>query len=178
MLRLNKLDTSSDSEIAFLKKIYTESFPTSERRSFNYMLELYNNESNIFTILMVFKNEIPIGFFTYWSFNEYIFAEHFAIITEIRNGGVGKKVMELFLKAQTKPIILEVELPSTILSERRIGFYQRLGFKLWNDIPYQQPPYRENENPIPMKLMTKGEIDLNKNIKTIKEDIYSIVYGW
>ena len=140
------------------------------------MFELHQNDSP-FTIGVAIKDDLYVGFLTYWDLGAFIFAEHFAISPEFRNGGYGGKVMNLFVKEMSKPIILEVELPTTILSERRIGFYQRLNFRLWDDIAYQQPSYHEGENPIPMKLMTYGDFDLNKNLQEVRDKIYSIVYN-
>ncbi len=76
-----------------------------------------------------------------------------------------------------RPIILEVELPTTILSERRVGFYQRLGFRLWENVQYQQPAYHNDGNAIPMKLMSYGDIDIERNLVDIRSKIYSIVYN-
>ena len=140
------------------------------------MLELHKNDSP-FTIDIITADEQKVGFLTYWDLGEFIFAEHFAISPEFRNGGYGGKVMNRFMNDSSKPIVLEVELPTTILSERRIGFYQRLGFKLWENIQYHQPSYSEEGNVIPMKLMSYRDINVEKDIIRIKECIYTIVYN-
>lgn len=173
---LKKLNISDKKDISFVEKLYIESFPPSERRSVVAMLALFG-ERKKFAIDIVIKNDRHVGFLTYWDLGEFIFAEHFAIAPEARNGGIGAKVMELFIKEAGKPIVLEVELPTTILSERRIGFYQRLGFKYREDVPYQQPPYLESGKPIPMKLMTIGNIDLSHSFSEIKNIIYNEVYN-
>lgn len=175
-MHLKKLNISDKKDISFVENLYIESFPPSERRSVVAMLALFE-ERKKFAIDIVIKNEQHVGFLTYWDLGEFIFAEHFAIAPEARNGGIGAKVMELFIKEAGKPIVLEVELPTTILSERRVGFYQRLGFKYWEDIPYQQPPYIKDGNPIPMKLMTIGNLDLNQSFAEVKDRIYSEVYN-
>lgn len=175
-MQLRKLNISDATEISFIKNLYLESFPLSERRDTKLMFDLYKRDT-IFTISIIEENSQYVGFLTYWSFNDFIFAEHFAISPDFRNGGFGGKVMKLFIKSVQQPIVLEVELPSTILSERRIGFYQRLGFRLWEDIPYQQPPYLVDGKPVPMKLMTYGDLDLNKNLQEVRDSIYSAVYS-
>lgn len=176
MLTLEKLDINNKIELSFIEKVYTESFPHSERRPFETMIKLYKDNPR-FIVQIVKKAETSIGFLTFWEMNGFIFAEHFAIVSKARNEGIGGKIMQLFINQQTGPIILEVELPATILSERRIGFYQRLGFRLWENIPYQQPPYHEGENPIPMYLMSYGEIEIDKSFSDIKELLYSEVYN-
>lgn len=173
---LRNLNTQNNIEVSFIESLYIKSFPLSERRPVDMMLELYSKNPR-FEIGIVIKDENPVGFLTYWNLSKFIFAEHFAISPEFRNEGYGQKTMELFIKEIARPIVLEVELPTTILSERRIGFYQRLGFRLWENIQYLQPAYHTNGNAIPMKLMSYGDIDLAQNITEIRNLIYSEVYN-
>jgi len=176
-MEIRNLDLESSHEVSFVENLYIESFPLSERRPVSTMLDLYKEEDSPFIIAVTIEDGQLVGFLTYWDLDTFIFAEHFAISPEFRNGGYGRKVMELFKAGVDKPIILEVELPSTILSERRIGFYQRLGFRLWENIQYQQPAYYDETGTVPMKLMSFGNIDVEKDLREIKEAIYSIVYN-
>ena len=169
-MEIKRLDLTNDQEIAFVKDLYVESFPASERRSIEAMFDLYQN-SDPFIITVAIENNELVGFFTYWDFTSFIFAEHFAISPQFRNGGFGRKVMDSFIEKTHLPIILEVELPTTILSERRIGF------RLWEDIQYHQPAYSERWGAIPMKLMTFGDINLEKDLTEIRSKIYSVVYN-
>lgn len=174
-MEIRNLDLSNHHEVSFVEDLYIESFPLSERRPVETMFELYKDNTP-FVISVAIEDGTLVGFLTYWDLGEFIFAEHFAISPEFRNGGYGRKVMELFMDVP-KPIILEVELPTTILSERRIGFYQRLGYKLWDNIQYQQPAYYKDTNAIPMKLMTYGDMDVERDLIDIRSKIYSIVYN-
>lgn len=175
-MEIRELNLSDSHEITFIENLYIESFPLSERRPVKTMLDLYKNNPS-FIIRLAIEDEQLVGFLTYWDLEEFIFAEHFAISPEFRNEGYGRMVMDLFIKETTAPIVLEVELPATILSERRIGFYQRIGFKLWENVQYQQPAYRETSGPIPMKLMSYRDIDVAKDLTDIRSKIYSIVYN-
>lgn len=174
-MELRNLDLSDIEEVSFVENLYIESFPPSERRPIEKMLDFYQN-NDLFFIDVAVEDGRLVGFLTYWDIDEFIFAEHFAIAPEFRNGGYGRKVMKLFQKSP-KPIILEVELPSTILSERRIGFYQRLGYKLWENVQYQQPAYSIDGLAIPMKLMTYGDLNVERDLIEIRSKIYSIVYN-
>lgn len=174
-MELRNLDLSDIEEVSFVENLYIESFPPSERRPIEKMLDFYQN-NDLFFIDVAVEDGRLVGFLTYWDIDEFIFAEHFAIAPEFRNGGYGRKVMKLFQKSP-KPIILEVELPSTILSERRIGFYQRLGYKLWENVQYQQPAYSIDGLAIPMKLMTYGDLNVERDLIEIRSRIYSIVYN-
>lgn len=175
-MEIRKLDISDHNEVSFLTDVYIESFPPSERRPVEAMLDLYKNNP-LFDIALTVEEGQIVGFLTYWDLDHFIFAEHFAISTAFRNGGYGRKVMDLFIEYAPKPIILEVELPTTILSERRIGFYQRIGFKLWENIPYLQPAYLEDNIAVPMKLMTYGDVDIEKDLTEIRSKIYDVVYN-
>jgi ribosomal protein S18 acetylase RimI-like enzyme len=174
-MEIRNLNLSNHSEVSFVKNLYIESFPLSERRPVEDMLNLYKSDTP-FVISVTVENEQPVGFLTYWDLDKFIFAEHFAISPEFRNRGYGRKVMKLFMQTP-KPIILEVELPATILSERRIGFYQRLGFRLWERVQYQQPAYHGEDNTIPMKLMTYGDINVERDLIGIRNLIYTVVYN-
>lgn len=174
-MKIRNLDLSNHTEVSFVDNLYIASFPLSERRPVETMLDLYK-ENPLFVISIIVEDDLLVGFLTYWDLDDFIFAEHFAISPEARNGGYGRRAMDLF-KEVLKPIILEVELPTTIMAERRIGFYQRLGYKLWDNVQYQQPAYYEETGTIPMKLMSYGNIDVEKNLIEIRSKIYSQVYN-
>jgi len=172
---LRKVDIGHKAELEFVERIYIESFPPNERRpvlEFNRLIE----EDDSFSVYVLLNGEERVGFLTYWTFDTFIYAEHFAIAPEHRSGGYGREVMEAFIADTKLPIILEVEMPDTEMAQRRIGFYERVGFKLWN-ITYEQPPYEEEFDPIPMKLMTFRNIDMEKEFDSIKKLIYTKVYG-
>lgn len=178
MIELVNLNISDSKEMSFVERLYIESFPQSERRPFELMIDFYSDPQKPFIITVIKNDDKPIGVFTYWDFDNYIFGEHFAIAPEARNGGVGAESMTIFMSGLDKPFIIEVELPTTYIADRRIGFYQRLGFRLWDKLAYQQPPYIEGYNPIAMYLMTWGKIDMNEVFPEIKREIYSSVYGF
>ncbi|MDR1881916.1 MAG: GNAT family N-acetyltransferase [Prevotella sp.] len=175
-MEIRKLDITNGNEISFVENLYIESFPLSERRPVEAMLDLYKGASP-FVIAMILEDDNTIGFFSYWDLDEFIFAEHFAISPGFRNEGYGRKAMDLFMKDITRPVVLEVELPATILSERRIGFYQRIGFKLWENVQYQQPAYHKDGIAIPMKLMTYGNLDMEKDLIGVRSKLYGVVYN-
>ncbi|AZS15605.1 hypothetical protein [Paenibacillus lutimineralis] len=78
-----------------------------------------------------------------------------------------------------KPLILEVELPDTSLSQRRIKFYERLGFYI-NPYDYVQPAL-SGQAAIPLKMMSYPEPLTPKQFANVKSVLYSKVYkvaGW
>ena len=67
-------------------------------------------------------------------------------------------------------------MPTEEMSKRRIGFYERLGFVLDHHV-YFQPPYRKGEAFLEMRLMTHGELDLERSFERVKTIIHQNVYG-
>lgn len=172
---LKKVEISQKSDVDFIEQIYIESFPPNERRPVVEFLRLLQDDKT-FTVYLILDDDKRVGFLTTWTFDTFIYAEHFAIAPEYRSAGYGKEVMEAFIGQTTLPIILEVETPENELAKRRIAFYERVGFKAWN-IPYTQPAYEEKYGPVPMVLMTYRTIALDKLFDNIKSLIYKKVYN-
>ena len=165
----------SDPVLDLIEKTYTESFPEVERRDFSLVRGLVKDEPR-FVVYALSKDDRYVGFLTGWLFDGHTYAEHFAIDPEARNGGIGAEAMRQFLSFCNTPVVLEVEMPADELSKRRIGFYERLGFKLDNHV-YHQPPYRSGGDWLEMRLMTYGDIDLGNSFEQVKNCLYKYVYG-
>lgn len=168
--------TVKDEELLMnVRNTYIRSFPESERRDFDLIKNLLR-ENPYFNMHVLLKNDLYAGFITSWEFPEFVYVEHFAIDESARNGGIGGKAMQHFLKKSTLPVVLEVELPEDEMSRRRIGFYERLGFRL-DSRPYRQPPYGPGLPWLDLCLMYYGPIDLDKSFETVKQQLYKHVYG-
>lgn len=73
-------------------------------------------------------------------------------------------------------IVVEVERPNTDITQRRIEFYKKVGFKL-NKYDYIQPPYGVGKNPVPMFLMTFPNKIKESEFILIRKKLHSDVYG-
>lgn len=174
MIRLQRIKTSDTELYSFMECLMISSFPEDEYRDLNDLKE-YTDSLPCFYNNIIFDSETPIGLITYWQFDSFYYAEHLAIDPSLRNGGYGRKLLEL-LKSELKlPIVLEVELPEEEMAQRRINFYKREGFALWEKT-YFQPPYKDIYKPLPMYLMVSGSLDAEKDFDRIKENIYEKVY--
>lgn len=165
----------SDPLLDKVEKTYNDSFPEAERRVFFLVKELVKEEPR-FTVYTLFRNGAYAGFITAWQFESFAYVEHFAIDESARNGGIGAEAMRQFMALCDVPVILEVEIPSEEMSKRRIGFYERLGYALDNHV-YYQPPYRQGEEFLEMRLMSYGNIDLQQSFEEVKDCIHRYVYG-
>ncbi len=173
-MKLQKLDLLNKTDIDFIGNLYIESFLEEERRPVDEMWKLYEESKAQFFILLAVSENKRVGFFTYWDLEDFIFAEHLAVSSNFRSGGYGSKIINLFKENIFLPIVLEVEPPETEIAKRRIGFYQRLGFEVWN-VEYRQPSYHQDGKSYPMKLMSDN-IDLSKNCKEIINKIHTVAY--
>lgn len=172
---LKKITLDNKSDLEFIEKLYIESFPRNERRPILEMHHLLKDESR-FNMFLLETEDSRIGFVTYWKLDSFIFIDHFAISSEQRNGGYGQKAVQELIKQTSLPLIGEIELPTVSeLAARRVKFYEKQGFQIW-DLPYEQPPYEEGFNAIPMLTITYRDLDFPSNFETVRDTIYSEVY--
>lgn len=154
---------------------YEGSFPPEERREFRLVRELLRDDPR-FTLTVFNRAGDYVGFLTTWRFDGFTYAEHFAIEPAVRGGGIGARVLRSFLEGLASPLVLEVELPTDDLSRRRIGFYERLGFRL-DSHRYFQPPYHPGDAPLEMRLMSYGAMELDRRFDGVRETLHREVYG-
>ncbi len=137
----------------FLFSLLETAFPPEERRSRKDMLCILA-ESESFHPQAIYADGKKAGILTYWTFPDFWFIEHLAILPELRGCGYGKETLLQFKPlAGGLPIILEVEPPENRTAERRIAFYRTCGFHL-SDESYEQPPYSKDGQAIPLRIMS------------------------
>lgn len=175
MIRFLPIKTS-DPQYGFVENLLHESFPVEERRDDD--MQRYNTDNNpSFTPYLITDDEVNIGLITLWKLDGFYYVEHLATSPDVRNKGYGKAIMQALQRDFSDArIVLEVELPEDGMSKRRIGFYERNGFKVCTK-PYVQPPYRAGGTPIPMHIMYSGDGAIDDVFDTIKSEMYSKVYS-
>ena len=174
MLRLQRITTADTALYSYMEQLMVTSFPPEEYRNLTQLREYTDGKKHFYNNI-IFDNDLAVGFITYWDFDKFYYAEHFAIDPTLRNGGYGKQVLGLLRDTLSRPIVLEVEMPENEMACRRINFYQRNGFVLWpND--YRQPPYRSGDGFLPMRLMAYGALDSEKDFAYVQRRIYTEVY--
>jgi GNAT superfamily N-acetyltransferase len=174
-MQLQLIHTDDKEFYSFVEKVLTESFPSNEYRDLKDFRE-YTDNNILFYNNIVLEKERLIGFLSYWNFADFCYVEHFAIEQSMRGKGYGAFAAYLLKKIMSKPIVLEVEMPTNKESIRRIKFYQRQGFKLWNNY-YEQPPYRPSDQSFPMQLMVYGNLQDSISFEIVRNIIYKHVYG-
>ena len=163
----------------FVEKLLHSAFPSDERRD-DEQQRAYTDRNDKFHCLLIRDLNTPVGLITYWDFEDFVYVEHFAIHEDLRNGGLGGQAMKTFLQEMNRPVVLEVEMPliKGDITHRRIAFYRRQGFSL-RRLPYKQPPYREGDKWLPMKLMSTGPakkwLPMTELVRdTIYQEVYNI----
>ncbi len=163
------------------KSLYLESFPPEERRDWSLM----PFDSDYFSFLIVVETDKEaedtaakltdpdkyefLGFVSIWNFGNYRYVEHFATAKDARGKGLGSSILNML----DGNIVLEVELPgSNDMADRRIGFYERNGFRPV-DAEYVQPPYSPELPSLPLLLLCRGELpDIQEVISTLHRKVY------
>ena len=156
----------------FAQELFEEAFPEQERPPFSILRQ---RDAGKFHFLVAENGDDPVGILTYWTFDDLVYVEHFAIAEELRNQGLGKAVFLNFLSQQQEQVVLEVELPNTEEADHRVEFYASMGF-FQNTQPYVQPSYHNDGQTVPMIIMSKYELD-DDEFAEIRDILYREVYG-
>lgn len=174
MITFKRITQTSSDLYRYAEQLLQVSFPKEEYRDLEELKQFIESKP-CFHFNVIEKDGKPIGLMTYWIFDTFCYAEHFAIDPSLRNGGYGKEAIAHLCKTLPFPLVLEVEAPETEMAQRRINFYKRQGLVLW-DKPYQQPPYRPGYPFLPMYIMAYGCLNPDTDFEHIKKTIYRKVY--
>lgn len=176
MVQFKKIQNSSDLLFGKMYELYQCTFPNVERRSLE-SLEYVLNFNKCFEMDALMNDNEFVGFFDFWTFERFAFIEHFAIDSKMRGHNIGSEVIQAFLSKINLPVVLEVEMPKDEQSIRRIGFYERLGFKVLSQ-GYAQPYYDGSGKLLPLLLMSNNYPFADKNFSLIKSILYKEVYQY
>ena len=157
-----------------IQHLYCQCFPPDERREWDKMMELIDNEPRFNVIAATSESDDTMGFISYWTFDSFTYVEHLAVDEAYRRQGIGAA---LLIKAQElgQPLVLEVEPPVDETTVKRVGFYRQLGLTLRDDIPYEQPPYSPDKEPVALCLMVSPMMldkDIHTAIFTIRRKVF------
>lgn len=163
--------------------LYCESFPHAERRGWKTNADAKQwicSHKNCHVYLIRFESRF-VGFLNCWNLytphREILYIEHFAISPGQRGNGLGADVLKEIISTSKIGIILEVEPPVDEMTRRRIAFYERNGLKLHTNLPYQQPPYSTDRQPVVLKIMSSPEIPAQEIASHIIPELYRTVYN-
>lgn len=153
--------------------IMEKSFPIDEMRPYGEQKELLQHEK--YRIFGAFEDGKIIAFAATWQFDDLLFLEHIATDPTMRGQGIGAKMLDYLTSGEKRIICLEAEPPTSEITRRRIGFYNRNGFYL-NEYPYIQPPISQGRAPVPLMIMTYGKKIDECEFEKIRDLLYKEVY--
>jgi len=169
-----RLEGVESAEFAKAWKIYSGAFPDDTKRSFEKQSDVICDRK--YNFCKVGFGDLFVGVFAYWDLGLFLFVEHFAVDKNLRDKGFGTDLLQDFVKCSDKLVILEVHKPDTEIDKRRIGFYERNGFKL-NEFDYLQPPYENGKKAVPLFVMSYPRPLHEAEFVKIRKLLHTEVYG-
>ena len=154
-------------------ELMSRSFPEDEYRDYDKQKHLVGRDD--YRIYVDVDGQAVRAFLAVYEFENFVFVEHFAVDPAFRNHGLGSAMLSRLIRSSGKPLCLEVELPSTQIAARRIGFYGRSGFIL-NDFEYYQPKLRAGTGILPLRIMSCPDALSREQFERVKAVLYSRVY--
>ncbi len=171
MLTLRRITNASDEEFGKLMQLYTEAFPLEERRDEEQLREMLVGEPRMFFNAVSCDGKL-VGLFVYWNLGTFYYLEHLAVYAEMRNAKIGQQALDWMKENLDGLRILEVEPEETEIATRRIRYYERNGYVVY-DKEYQQPSYRPGGEGCPLWVMCNREDGkLSEKLEQLKEAVY------
>lgn len=157
-----------------LIQLYVASFPEVERRDIDALERLLSDPR--FHAYKIVIDSNMVALMLYWQLEKAVFLEHLAVEKPMQKRSLGKRMMQWLLNKNASFFLLEVEHPLDDTSQRRIHFYERLGFSA-NHYKYFQPPYRHTNDPLPLLLMSLPAIESDKTFELLTKELHATVYN-
>lgn len=154
-------------------KLYNESFPQYERRRINSHERACEDAAYHTDIAIENGNLLALIF--YWEYPGTAYVEHVAVNPAMRGNNVGSTLMREFMERyKDSTVILEIDPPVDEISKRRLGFYERLGFKD-TGFSYQHPSYTKNGTPHHLNILSWPEAVSEHEFERFKEFMFKKV---
>ncbi|ANQ47959.2 GNAT family N-acetyltransferase [Flammeovirga yaeyamensis] len=163
-----------DGNFEELWNIYSYSFPEDEQRSKEDILQLMHEGELHFK--GIYEHDTLYGLIAYRQLDNFIYIEYYAMAKESRGLGLGTRFLNFFTQQfRHYCIVLEVEKPTSEVSQKRIKFYEKSGFK-FNNNNFEQPPLTDDGNAVPMNLMSWPILIEDTGFEMVKDILYKKVY--
>lgn len=171
MVNLTRITDWKCAEFEALWNLYEDSFPIEERRDEDQLKDMILNEKRMYFNKVEYEGKLA-GLFVYWNMGDFYYMEHLAILEEMRNSRIGGRVLEWAGEHIHGLRILEVEPAESEITTRRIGFYKRHNYEIY-DKTYIQAPYRPDGEGCPLWIMCNREdADLKSKLDKITQIVY------
>lgn len=153
-------------------EIYSVSFPIHEQRNEAQQIEAFNDE-RYYLMALVEKSNF-CAFIAYWDFGNYVYIEHLAVNPVLRGNNIGSKSLQVFADIVKKTVLLEIDPLVDDISQRRLGFYERLGYKM-NPYKHAHPAYNPKYKPHELIVLSYPEKITKEEYEQFYSDLANIV---
>ena len=143
----------NDPNFSETHKIYLQSFPDHEQRTLEGMEQAMMHPDFHYESILDQNHDI-IGLLCFWETPHFIYLEYLATAPQKRNAGLGAQILHDLKQRSSLPIILEIDPIENIITQRRLGFYERNGFIANFQYHYIHPPYQPQHQPYPLIVMS------------------------
>lgn len=167
------LELQPSRDVQAISQFLHKCFPENELRSQKDLERLLNQPT--FHTWCYIENDQIQAVLCGFVFEEYVFFEFLAVDEALRGQGMGRNILMHVIEKLAKPVILEVEPMHDTNSQRRIRFYERLGFHLC-DTPYRMPKLDETHGDLELKLMSYPDPLTPEQFQQRVQHIYRYVY--
>lgn len=170
--RFHYIKNTGDSWYISFSSIYSVSFPVYEQRNTCQQNEAFRNPH--YHLATLIENEEVASFISYWEFDDYIYIEHLAVNQKLRGKNIGSITLNDFAKTTKKTIILEIDPLIDDISEKRLHFYEKLGYKV-NPYKHHHPSYDEQFPPHELLVLSLNKQLSKEQYEQFSEDLAKIV---
>lgn len=138
-MEIIRIKSTEDFYFNRIWEIYQYSFPRYEQRTFEHQQTAFRSDR--YHMDCYVEEGRVVGFIGYWVFDTYSYIEHYAMAKENRGSGYGSRILKEFLDKTDNIVVLEIDPIIDEVSQRRLRFYQHLGF-VDNPFEHQCPTYQ------------------------------------
>lgn len=178
-------------------EVYESAFPESERRSLPAQLEVFrqpNYRLDAWFDAWFDADAVPhakhgarpdirgdgrdafIGFMGWWEYDDFRYIEHIAIAPQARSGGKGSTLLQSWMDNAQTPVVLEIDPVVDEVSQRRLHFYQRLGF-VENDVEHQQPHFQGGSEMVPLRVLSFPALMSGEQVEAFMRALHNDVWA-
>lgn len=154
--RKHRILSSSDAFFEQAHDIYTRSFPPHEQRTLDGLQKTLGHPDFRYLVFLDGQDNV-IAIRNTWHTPAFAYLEHFAVSPNARSGGIGKYLLQDLTSEAPGKVILEIDPVTDEISTRRLNFYLRNGFVANEQYDYIHPPYKPEDLPYPLLIMSHLE---------------------
>ncbi len=180
-VELERITTLEGEGFEYMYRLFEEAFPREERMEDERFFDFITSSDSVMLVIM-YRGE-RVGFVTYVDLGISLLATYLAVDSKVRGEGIGHKFLTAFLAQSPKPIVMEVEQPTTEIARRRIAYYQRLGVEYRSEVTIFQPPHSRGAESVTYNLMEspafgrKGEeLLIESRLEEVSQLIHNRTY--